>query len=297
MQTSSVGIEIGLETHTLVQVSSDGGRPEVKQLRLVDRGQLSESLAIHPKAMSVVLPDSETIVKMISLPNHGHLDKNAVAEFEFAQSLLDDKNAFRFITMPGFGEEKQLGVAFRKSREEHLVQTIVLSHSLHGTAIDTIPRALALGRGYLNFCLPDESEFLCLVDVHKQTELGASICFLYKRAIIGLARVGFEQAGAESDEQCKAIGFELKTIINFHLAGLFDIGLTRPLGTILLSGEPATNRLCATLTTLFPVGVASPKANYGYFTNVDEADILPENCLAALGATVSITQTAPTAHQ
>jgi hypothetical protein len=94
--------------------------------------------------------------------------------------------------------------------------------------------------------------------------------------------------GTESERPMRAFGIDLKSLVNFHLAGCAQSGLSVPLSTMVMCGGMTAPAMLDAITPLFSARVVVPKlgnANVTFGSTNDS--IVFHDCVAALGLTVN----------
>jgi hypothetical protein len=277
MSSPRIGIDRRRDGVYLVRLNS--GQPDTppELHRLTDLGE-SRSLLDDASRVCLAVPDCEVQVKTLHLPVTAGAAPDDVIRFELAESLLEDVSSFQFETLPAADEGRHLGLIYRKERLDQLAA----DYGLDGTASERLScqsRALALGRGYLEFCERATGDFLCVVDVAADA---ASVCFLLKDAVADLAHIDLRNFDPESEKGRRQFAVDLKTIVNFRRALLMDRGITLPLSGLVLAGDGVDDEFRSVVREYFPTGVEPPRLR-----PTDPAlqleGVSPEAFLVALG--------------
>lgn len=214
------------------------------------------------------IPDREVVVKSMHVPADQPLPSEERARFELAASLLDSEDFYTFDLIPTSRPNRILGLAYRRQSP---------------TGNTGRMRAAALGMGYLTFARTEPGDLVCLADIGAEA---VSVCFVYQKKIISLTSLAFDRSTPVDEQACKKIAVELRTITNFKLAELADLGITVPLAKLVVSGECEESWL-PVFTRLFPTGVTRPRLNEAYFAESARGGEVPlERFMVALGLTV-----------
>ena len=145
-------------------------------------------------------------------------------------------------------------------------------------------RARALGLGYLRFCERDDGAVVGLVDL---TPTGASVCVIHDRAVVDVAHLSLHNRALSSDRDWEQLAVDLKTVINFRLAGLLERGIRTPLARLVVVGDAVNDSQRRVIERYFPVGVTAPRFHRGYVSDSVEAEAATWPLfLPALGLTV-----------
>jgi len=277
MNEPKVGIDRRRDGVYLARLNSGlpGAPPELRHL--TDAGE-SRSLLDDASRVCLVVPDCEVQVKTLHLPVTAGAAPDDIIRFELAESLLEDASTFQFETLPAADEGRHLGLIYRKER----LGELAADYGLDGTAPDRLSfhsRALALGRGYLEFCERATGDFLCVVDVAADV---ASVCFLLRDAVADLAHIDLRNFDPESEKGRRQFAVDLKTVVNFRRALLMDRGITLPLSGLVLAGDGVEDQLRSVVREYFPTGVEAPRLKPGD-PAIQIDDRQPEAFLVALG--------------
>lgn len=269
MSEQRLGIDCQGSEIYVVRVDDDGARPVVRSFERYETipGAFNES----PYCIRSI-SDRDVIVKSLNITTDQPLSTDECARFELAASLLDPEQSFSFDLIETARPNRIVGLAYRKSTD-----------SSSGSRSAGRMRAAALGMGYLAYGRVEPGDLLCLADIGGDA---VSICFVYQRKIIHLTHLALSDTKMESERLWKNLAVELKTVVNFKLAELADIGVTVPLAKLVLSGrgDESTRELFA---RLFPSGVAGVRLNEAYFApDLRNNEVSVGRYVAALGLTV-----------
>jgi hypothetical protein len=282
--TAVIGLDQRQGAVYAARVEHKTGRPEVKVLAVVDEGSdLPAELLENGRAV-VAVPDNEVTVKRITLPVNdvNHLDLKI--RFELAQSQLEDEEDFCFDIISTGRLNGFLGVIIRRTALSEIRSRLIGSTTAGESDAGWRVRAAALGRAYLAFCRREGGELVCLADFNGPL---ASLCFVFRDHIVALAHLALARFDLTTPDGVRSAVVELKTVLNFRLAALFQEGITLPLSGLIVCGEAAGEEFRSTLGEFFPAGITSPNINSGFFTDPSQlASHPPDSFLVALGLTV-----------
>jgi len=233
----------------------------------------------------VAVPDAELQIKRLHLTGPKNSGQRNRLLYELVQSVLEDEQLFVYDVHPAGQEGDWFGLIFRRHVLERLKLDCGLAGAKMAPPLVFLPRSMALGRAYLNFCRREEGDLICLVDLSNGA---ASICLVRGGNVIDLASLALAEGCLDSAVEREQLAVDLKTIISFRLSSLMDRGISTPLSNLVLSGLGADDDLRNVVQSYFPVGVKAPSINPGYLIDsVREAEPAPERFLVALGLTVN----------
>lgn len=281
----TVGIDHRSGFYYAARVQQHASGPQVTALVKLEKSHLNGHHLFEEGELILAVPDNEVVVKNLHLNQTGSCDVSLQAQFEMSQSMLDQENEFCFDAVCTGSKNRYLSLATRRRHLERL--THVLFPQTERTALSPRyqMRTVALGKGYLNFCHPEEGEFVCLSDFSNDV---TSICFILEGNIVGLAYQSTSQFDLATEEGLKKVAVEFKTIVNFKLASICENGVSVPLSALVVSGDISEVRIRSALEQYFPVVVTTPRINSQFLADSSKASDIPlENYLVALGLTVN----------
>jgi len=242
-----------------------------------------EVAATTPVAIAV--PDHEVGVKSLSLPHSNSLDFLARVSFELSQSILEPPELFLFDALPTLIRDRFIGLIYRQERLRVLKLRLLAGQNGSAPEPRFLMRAVALGRGYDRFAESDSDGLLCLADLAGGA---VSLCFLYQRTIIAVAHMAVGATESGDSRSTRAVGTDLKSLINYHLAGCAQHGLSVPLSAVVMCGGLAESAILDSVAPLSSARVVMPRLKTGSvrFDCSDES-IRFSDCVAALGLTVN----------
>jgi len=279
------GVDCRGEVYYGARVDHSTGRPEIKTLVRSDKASLRQQPLLLGSQLSLSVKQRDVICKELKLGELSDRQINVAGRFEMIQSLLADESEFAYEILLSDGTAgRHLGMMVRQTRLEELRQSVYEPAVPESGDCRFGARGAALGKGYTRFGRSVGSDFICLADFADDE---ASICFLFKRNIIGITGWTVDKSALIATETPEHLVAEFKTVIGFRLDSLFSNGITVPLTRILVSGEGISERLCSYLSNYFSWPVEKPELNRGFIGNRHQGDNIPlENYLVALGLTV-----------
>jgi len=276
-----VGIDYRDGVFYAARVRHGSGRPEVLALVRYDEKHLGEHHLLKDGEIVMSVPDDTVLIKDLEIPPGGGVPDLARVEFELAQSVLEDDSAYLFDSLESGIEGHYLGMLMRREADTNSPAAVFT----RAAGLDREPhrriRGAALGQGYLAFCSPEKGDLTCLIDITKKL---ATFCFLYRRAIIGLAHLALGGIDPGSPDGRERLAIEAKTVINFKTASFFESGVTLPLSAVLVSGIADGDPFLDVLSRYFAVPVGRPEVNRGFFSKPEQVAGIPlGQYLVALG--------------
>jgi len=280
-QKTKIGIDCTDDLIFAARVDNDKAQPEIKALlRLPRTGTIKHHL-LEDGQLQLALPDSKVIVKRIRLTGGNRQELDKQSRFELIQSVLEDESEFILDTVPTGQNDIFLGTI---TRRDALTSKEIFDHkTLSGNAGEPghLMRAIALGRGYLSFCKEEAGDLICMTDLSSRN---ASLCFIYKRKIIGTAWISLEEMDLESEKDVARLAVELKTVLNYQLSSLADDGIKAPLAAMLLSGTKSNGRLIDSLKRNISIDLRSPRFDSRFLADPSRIEKIPfESYLIPLG--------------
>ena len=263
------------------RIENDGARRKVTSLLISDDNLTGEKLGSGRLFFGV---DTRlAVVKKIRIKNNSSIEASDIARFEMAQSLLDDPDRFYFDTLPLEGDngfKRFMSIAYHRSEIDRLID--MYQEKLRkpsGFKLD----AVALANGYNAFCQADRGELQVLVDI--ETDM-IVMAILHRGKLYGVSRLELSPGEEITSGSARKIASEFKLTLSYHLAELFQDGITVPLSRIILSGRHARDEfLTGALKDRFSTEISLPQFNEGYFEPAAETieRYHPEQFLIPLG--------------
>jgi hypothetical protein len=298
---TAIGIDYRSGRYYTARVRQEAMGHKVTALITATGSELKEHQVLESEDMIFSVPDDKVVVKNLHLSQAGRWDTDLLARFELSQSLLDDENEFCFGILSTGQPNHCLGLVTRRWKLEELTNSLFSSLNPATLSPKYEMRAVALGKGYLNFCHPEQGELVCLADFGDNV---ASICFVSGGNIVGLAHLppsqfdrsgrhwpapdGLALTGLNSELELKKIAVEFKTIVNFRLPSLFEERITPPLSALIVSGDGNDSPVKSALEQHFQVPVTAPRIDKRFIEESPAAAEDPlEDYLVAMGLTIN----------
>ncbi len=266
------------------RVENDGVRRKVTSLQTADEKFDNESLASGRLFFGV---DARlAVVKKIKVSKPSEIEADEIARFEMAQSLLEEPGAYYFDNLPLAGDngtQKFMSIAYHRQEIDRLIEDYRKKlRQPSGFKLN----AIALARGYETFCRLDPGELQVLADIETDFII---LVILHRGRLYGIGRLETAPGETISPAVASKLAAEFKLTLSYHLAELFQDGITVPVSRIVLSGALARDELLtAALKDRFPAEITLPHFHQGYFQPSDETteDLHPEEFLIPLGLAV-----------
>lgn len=281
--TERIGIESRGDNLLVVRVETGDDDRDDCLVEFQPFGAVTQAPSEIP--VTIAVPDAEVAVKLLSLSPDNSRDFTSRVTFELTQSLLEPPEQFMFGAYATSIANRYMGLIYRRE------QTNLLRTQLLGGRNGSTPepgylmRAVALGRGYERFAIPDGDGLLCLADL---TDNSVSLCLLYNMNLVSVAHMPTSGLKADDNRSVHAFGVDLKSLINFQIANCAQHGLSVPLSAMVLCGELAKPETVETLAPLFSSRVVVPQLRADHVTLLTSDDAIRfADCVAALGLTVN----------
>jgi len=280
-----IGVDLRDNVYYAARVLHGTGRLQVKALIRYEKDHLSDHHFLNSGKVILSIPENKAIIKKIKLIDVKIEDVKNRASFELLQSIPDNPDDYYCEILETGIKGIYLGLAaHKKDLESSIIDPFYKAANLiekPGTQV----RGAALGMGYITFCHHESGDLIVLVDIYGAM---ASICFVYKRNVIGIANIQMKKADITNERRLNSFAVELKTLINYHLNSIFLDNVTLPLSALLISGFDSLDIAVPILKKYFPVTVGQPRLNHGYFAEPDKMAGVPlEKYLVALGLTIN----------
>jgi len=269
----------------LADVQPSGERPEIVALRRVGEAELAEHPNIDTATIALTFPDRLAQVKTVLVSIDSRFSPDDQVAFELTQSLLEPAEKFSFDSInSGYGR-RHLGFITRREQLKKITGSFRLPHrEAAAPQVAARCRALALGLGYLHYCLREGGELVALVDLAGKA---ASITLILGDGVVAVSWLPLERFNLDETSGREKLAVELKTLINYNLSTLMTDGISQPLTALLLFGDHADDSIRAALDSYFTGLVRTPRLRTDLFrgeTNVERSD--GHKFVAALGLTV-----------
>ena len=279
-----IGIDCRDNQYYAARVETVSGRPEVKALLRFEPEQFNKHPLLQGSDYVFSIPDDKVIIKKITLDEE-ESDFDLKVKFELSQRINEDENSYYFDTIPTSVQNKHLGLIIRKTVLDDITNQFELNPNSNGHIAGGEIRAVALAKGYLNFCQLSEGSLVCLADFNGAL---VSIVFIYQNRIIDLPSLCLEKYNLKKNEDFENCVIELKTLISFKLSEFFKDEITVPLSSLLVLGEKIDDNNLSILSNFFQLEVKKPVIHSGFFSHHPNfSEISLEKYLTALGLTVN----------
>ncbi len=279
--TSVIGLDRRGDRWLVAQVRHESGRPIIHRLERCDPAALLERDDPATESVTTLaVPDNLALVKPIRTGESG--DRDNLAAFEMTQAMLADENEFVFHTFPTALEQLTIGTAVRRAVLER--EVIDPYRQLSGTTVAPVTtlRAIALARGYATYAVAESGDLTALIDLGCEP---ISLCLIHGGRPAAIGHIAADCFDLETERGRERLAIELKTVINFKLASLFEYGLTLPLAGLTVAGDSPDDLLMAALRRYFSVRVTRPRLNDGFRADPETADPADGDFLGVLGLT------------
>jgi len=279
-----IGVDCRGDLTYAARVCYDGTRLQVKALVRLSRTHPEKHELLEDGEVVLAVPDDQVIVKRLVLPDEPAADRPERAKFEMSQALLEDERGFCFDTVNTGRQDRLLGLIMRRESLSKLVEQNTGGLFIERPSLSYRMRAVALGRGYVEFCRRQAGELVCLVDFHDQL---ASVCFVYQKHVLAVSHMRLNNPEGRQLADLPRLAVELKTLVNLQMSLLFSEGITVPLSSLIVTGEGVTEQVTEALARHFPGGVGTPQINTGFFADPSNLTEIPiDNYLISLGLTI-----------
>lgn len=225
------------------------------------------------------IPDNLCQVKILRLAAPTDTDLRLRAEFEMAQSQLEEPDLFRFDLIRTGQDNRHIGLIYRREALAIWQQACPLPLPDSQVEIRYRCRAAALGLGFLNYARPAGGDLVCLADFSRPV---TAVCLVHQQRIVDLAHL-VAPAPPLDDTAARRLAADFKTVVNFRLMALAHAGITVPLSRVMITNAP--DSLHPLLAEHFPVGITAPEPDPTRLPAEPVADF--PAYLVALGLTVN----------
>jgi len=255
---TSVGIDHRSGHYYLARVRHEASGHEVISLDTIAESDMQKDLVRAGEPVILAVPDNQVVVKNLRIHDEGRWEARHLAQFELSMSLLDDENEFCFAILPTRDANHCLGLMTRRRNLARIGNSLFPS----GVGVaDVSPKyemqAVALGKGYINFCHPKGGDLVCLVDFGNDA---ASICIVLKHKIIDVACLSMDGFYPDQEQGLNKMAIEIRTVVSFRLASLFHSSAP-PLSALHISGNVRDSSIGNVLEQHFQITVTTPKVN------------------------------------
>lgn len=285
---SDAPVQIGIDDRGrffyVARVRHEPGRSRVEALARFDRSMIRSHELLEKGRLVFAVADDMVAVNEISLPTETPIEPAELIEFEQTQSLLDDAPSFFFDALPlGADSGRCLSLAVRRPHLSTIIQPFTKATGGDTSRVQFALRAEALGQGFIQYAQTEGGDFACLIDFNDRL---ASLCFVHRREIIGVAHLTTKQFEMDTAQGLKKMAAELKTLVNFKLATFSRRNISVPLSAVFLSGSHLDTEAAEILQKYFSVGIRAVALNSSLFPQPEKMSEIPAgDYLVALGLT------------
>lgn len=263
-------------------VEQNGQTKRVLSLSRFSANDLVNTFSTQTGVNLLSIPDNVVISKSIKIESN-ETDIEKKIQFELKHSLLDEALDFCYDTVATSENTRPVAMLVRKTRLNE-IQNSVSSDS--GTTLNfegCTARSIALGRGFLEYCLNDTERLICLADFSTRI---VSLCFVLGSSIVAPASFDQSRFDWSSEQGQSRIIAELKTIINFKLNELNQRGIKIGLSKLIFCGGKLTYNQKQAVANKLSAELETPQYKESLFENVTiPPDSSPGDFLVALGLT------------
>ncbi len=274
------GIDLQNNQATIVKLRTDSGRSEVVTWETVEVINLTDYLIEYSNA-HIALPDRLINIHTVNMTYPHGVDITSAVAFEIRESILCDSDEYLIDVISGKDHNHHVGLIIRRQQlEDFLLQEYDLSHK-DIQQLRFSSRLVAQVRGWLDFCHSTNGEFVAYLDI---SDRYISVALVYHCSIVDLFVLPFQLSKTISTDEISHILPELKTLLDFHLASLFDSGINLPLISVVISGGNLSDAVIAIIAEELDITVERPKMNLGYFNQTEKpTQAHTSSILSALG--------------
>ena len=267
MSERCIGLDLRGEKILTASTRLESGRLVVERLDEVTSTEALISSLAEGVPVRLSVPNHQTMVKTVRLSESGSISLQDRLQFELAQSLLEDADAFQFDQVSSGVPERHLGFIWRKESLNELTQRLGLSGESETRPVSYRARSIALGRGFLAVCDGRDDNLIVLADLAGES---ASLCYLYNRHIVDVAVMPLGGYDLNADFGRRGFGVDLRTLMNYRQSTLLDAGISVPLAGLYLTGETVDDAMLVAVKESFPVAVSIPRPHEGFFGSLDD---------------------------
>ncbi|MEW5993757.1 MAG: hypothetical protein AB1744_05095 [Candidatus Zixiibacteriota bacterium] len=233
-----VGIEPRTDCCLLARSEySEHGR-RITDLAKIARQHVQRHPLLQTAELVIAVPDDKVMVKSLRV---GKAEAEDIICFELAHTILDSEQNYLWDAIRcGMESNRYLGLLARREEIQKVTQTMVSGladiarQARHSEQVRYEVRAVALAKGFVEFCEQTEAELYCLVDASSDM---ASLAFVQNRSILDLACISTERLRSNTTLGVQYFAAELKTVIDFRLRSLREHLESSHPPTVVLSGN------------------------------------------------------------
>jgi len=250
---------------------------------ILEIGPNSDSQALFENDCELYfsVPETDAIIKRVSLPESMALEPRQTALFEFSATLIDPPDSYYMDVYDLNGDTEKLTVGYNRNCVDEKIGDLT-DRFIKPSGFRL--RSLALADGYRYFCQPEGGELICLLDI---SETIGSYCFLWDNYPThpGLLYNGRNSLSNEINKDSR-FAIDLAATLQFQQATLFSSGRSVPLSRILVTGSAVEDALMDQIESLMNVTTTYPSMKNSAFS--PEAINDAGRYLVGLGLTADI---------
>ena len=216
-----IGIDCRGAVSYAARVAAGNAQPEIKALLHAGLKDLHGHHLLEGARVHLSVPDRDVLVRQVYLDESEPVDRELQGRFELSQTMLDDENEFMYDIIDTGDSKRFLGLLIRRTQLAQLAAEYYadLDADLSGAGYHA--RAVALGKGYLRYCRHEDEDFVCLVDFARAY---ASLCFVDRGHIVGVAHMPVEQSDDDFERRRQRLAAEFKTVVGYRPAPSLNRG-------------------------------------------------------------------------
>jgi len=163
--------------------TADGGKRLISQTVESGMAKIDSIIEIKPDSEIPALfdddcelyfsvPETDAIIKRVTVPENKTLDSRQTALFEFSSTLIDSPDAYYTDVYDLNGNAEKLTVGYNRDCVDEKIDDLT-DQFIKPSGFRL--RSLALADGYRFYCQPEGGELICLLDISENI---GSYCFL-----------------------------------------------------------------------------------------------------------------------
>jgi hypothetical protein len=286
VELTRVGIDYQDGRCYLAQVRYGDSVREAVALACVEKQELNDHRLLENSELILTVPDSEVVVKRFLVDESAGCDVHLQAQFELSMSMLDAASEFCFDVICSDERNRCLGLVIRRNRLQQLAdELLVVPEGNVPVPLKYGMRAVALGKGYLNFCERVEDGLVGIVDFGNTP---VSVCLIAGGEIVDVGCLSSKWSVPLTSQDMKNAAVEFTTLVNYMLARTFPYNQSAPeLSTLIVLGDDDDTGIASALRRHFRTDIVSPRIDGTVLGDTAQSLSVPvENFLVALGLTI-----------
>ncbi len=273
------GIDIVSDRIRIAGRTSSAGRIIVDLLNDYDADDFGPDTVGPDGDFYFSISEKEAIIKWVTIRPEGNLDPIKLIQFELVGTLADSNNDYYFDCSYTDPKSKNLAIAYNRNFIGQKIESLQ----------EKIPkpsgfrlRSLAMASAYINYCLRESGQHVCLVDISPGS---CSYCFLKddNPILIGGLENGIgEKQEIEKDSDKSVV--DLSAMLQYELSKIARDGYSVPLSAIIITGLMTDSAMITKIEESMKVKTITPRLRKESFNE----DIYSEagKYLVSLGLTV-----------